>query len=111
MLLPLICLRVTAKEEQTCSDQPTGQLAGALAVVTGASRGVGAEIARVYAREGAFVAVNYFQSKEKADTVVAEINSKHGCARAFAVYGDVTQKEDMISLVAATEKHFGKRVR
>ena len=50
-----------------------GQLAGRLAVVTGASRGVGAAIAKVYAREGCLVVVNYFKSKDKAEALVAEI--------------------------------------
>jgi len=86
-----------------------GQLAGRLAVVTGASRGVGAELARIYAREGASVVVNYFKSKEKAEGVAEEINAHHG-TRALAAYGDVTVKEDMVKLVAQAEAHFGKPV-
>ena len=107
-VLPLItCL--AAKQSQTCAEEPTGQLAGSLAVITGASRGVGAEIAKVYAREGAKVVVNYFKSKDQADKVVAAINEL-GCARAFAVYGDVTVKKDMVALVGTAEKHFGMKV-
>eukprot|EP00928_Gymnodinium_smaydae_P083569 TRINITY_DN66814_c1_g1_i1.p1 TRINITY_DN66814_c1_g1~~TRINITY_DN66814_c1_g1_i1.p1 ORF type:complete len:264 (-),score=58.63 TRINITY_DN66814_c1_g1_i1:180-971(-) len=86
-----------------------GQLAGRLAVVTGASRGVGAELARVYAREGASVVVNYFKSKEKAEAVADEINAQYS-GRALAVYGDVTVKEDMVKLVAQAESYFGKAV-
>lgn len=82
-----------------------GQLAGKVAIVTGASRGVGAEIARVFAREGASVAVNYFQSEDRADAVVAEINAAGG-GRAVAVYGDVTRKNDMLDLVAAVRSAF-----
>ena len=99
---------MAAKEE--CSDAaPSGQLTGQLAVITGASRGVGAEIARVYSREGALVVVNYFKSKDKGEAVAAEINAQYG-PRAVALYGDVTVKEDMAKLVAAAEAHFGQRV-
>lgn len=109
----LVCLLAaysSAKEEECSAAKPTGQLAGKLAVITGASRGVGAELARVFAREGASVVVNYFQSQAKADAVVAEITGKHGPKRALAVYGDVTVKADMEKLVAAAELHFGQRV-
>jgi 3-oxoacyl-[acyl-carrier protein] reductase len=85
------------------------QLDGKLVLITGASRGVGAELARVFAREGASVVINYYQSKDKADAVATEINSSYG-ERAFAVYGDVTVKEDMVKLVATAEHHFGKKV-
>jgi len=83
-----------------------GQLTGKVAIVTGSSRGVGAEIARIYAREGANVVINYFQSKDKADAIVAEINAKTG-GRAVAAYGDVTSKSDMVGLVAAAKQAFG----
>uniref|UniRef100_A0A7S0P098 3-oxoacyl-[acyl-carrier-protein] reductase n=1 Tax=Calcidiscus leptoporus TaxID=127549 RepID=A0A7S0P098_9EUKA len=101
-----------ADDEQACSPAAsagTGQLAGRLAVITGGSRGVGAELARVFAREGAFVVVNYFQSKAKAEAVAAEINALHG-ERALPVYGDVTVKEDMVRLVASAEAHFALSV-
>lgn len=75
-----------------------------------ASRGVGAELARIYAREGAYVVVNYFQSKDRAETVVTAISELHGPGRALAVYGDVRVKADMEALVATAEKHFEMRV-
>ena len=75
-LLTFSLLAALAKEECADSSPAVGQLAGKLAVITGASRGVGAEIARVYAREGAFVVVNYFSSKEKGEAVAAEINTR-----------------------------------
>mmetsp|Transcript_55352 Transcript_55352/g.109731 ORF Transcript_55352/g.109731 Transcript_55352/m.109731 type:complete len:266 (+) Transcript_55352:188-985(+) len=84
----------------------TGQLQGKTAIITGASRGVGAELARVYAREGANVIVNYFQSKDKATAVAAEINGLGG-GRAIAAFGDVTSKDDMIALVAIAKAEFG----
>jgi len=77
-----------------------------VAIVTGASRGVGAEIARVYAREGASVIVNYFQSKDKAQTVVDEIVGAGG--KAIAAYGDVTNPDDMIALAKAATEAFGR---
>jgi 3-oxoacyl-[acyl-carrier protein] reductase len=87
-----------------------GQLTGKLAVVTGASRGVGAELAKVFAREGALVVVNYFESKAKADAVVADIKGLHGERRAVAIYGDVTVKVDMVKMIAEAEAFFGKKV-
>ena len=108
-LLLLPAMATSLKEE--CSDAvPSGQLTGQLAVITGASRGVGAEIARVYAREGALVVVNFFNSKDKGEAVAAGINAQYGSPRAMALYGDVTVKEDLVKLVAAAEAHFGQRV-
>ena len=73
--------------------QGNGQLAGKVAIITGASRGVGAELARVYAREGASVVVNYFRSQEAASVVVSSIKAAGG--NAIAHYGDVTSASDM----------------
>ncbi len=57
-----------------------GKLAGKVAVVTGASKGIGAGIAKAFAAEGASVVVNYASSREGADKVVAEITGKGGKA-------------------------------
>jgi len=83
-----------------------GQLDGNVAVITGASRGVGAAIARVYAREGAQVVINYFQSKDKAEALASELNASYPNS-AVALYGDVTQPEEMQKLVAGAVKAFG----
>lgn len=78
----------------TCTaSQGNGQLDGKVAIITGASRGVGAELARVYAREGASVVVNYFRSQEAAAVVVSSIKAAGG--NAIAHYGDVTSASDM----------------
>lgn len=83
-----------------------GKLAGRVAVVTGASKGIGAGIAKGLAAEGAAVVVNYSSSKEGADHVVAEINSKGG--KAIAVQGDVAKASDVQRIFAETEKAFGR---
>jgi len=80
-------------------------LMGKVAVVTGTSKGIGAEIARELAAAGAAVVVNYASSKEAADRVVAEIVSKDG--RAIAVQGDVSKAADVRRLFAETKAAFG----
>jgi 3-oxoacyl-[acyl-carrier protein] reductase len=81
------------------------RLTGKVAVVTGASKGIGAGIAKGLAAEGAAVAVNYASDKEGADRVVAEITKKGG--RAIALKGDVSKTTDVQRLFAETEKAFG----
>jgi 3-oxoacyl-[acyl-carrier protein] reductase len=83
----------------------TKKLAGKVAVVTGASKGIGASIAKQLAAEGAAVVVNYASSKEGADKVVAEIKSNGG--KAVAVRADVAKKADIDQLFAETKKNFG----
>jgi 3-oxoacyl-[acyl-carrier protein] reductase len=81
------------------------ELAGKVAIVTGASKGIGAGIAKGLGAAGAGVVVNYASSKEGADRVVAEITSKGG--RAIAVQGDVSKATDVQRLFEETKKAFG----
>jgi 3-oxoacyl-[acyl-carrier protein] reductase len=81
------------------------KLAGKVAVVTGASKGIGAAIAKHLADEGAAVVVNYASSKAGADRVVAEINRKGG--KAVAVQADVAKQPDIERLFAETTRAFG----
>ena len=81
------------------------KLQGKVAVVTGASKGIGASIALHLAAEGAAVVVNYSSSKEGADRVVAEIASRGG--RAVAVQANVAKQDDIKRLFAETKKAFG----
>ena len=83
-----------------------GKLTGKVAVVTGASKGIGAGIAQELAAQGAAVVVNYSSSKEGADKVVAGITKAGG--KAVAVGGSVANAEDIEKLFAETKKAFGK---
>jgi 3-oxoacyl-[acyl-carrier protein] reductase len=82
------------------------KLSGKVAVVTGASKGIGAAIAKHLADEGAAVVVNYASSKQGADRVVAEITGKGG--RAVAVQADVAKQADIGRLFAEAKKAFGR---
>jgi 3-oxoacyl-[acyl-carrier protein] reductase len=84
----------------------TKKLAGKVAVVTGASKGIGAAIARHLAAEGAAVVVNYASSREGADRVVTEITA--GGGRAVAVQANVARKAEIERLFAETRKAFGR---
>lgn len=82
------------------------KLAGKVAVVTGASKGIGASIAEHLAAEGASVVVNYATSRSGADAVVARITGAGG--KAIAIQGNVAQEPDVIRLFEETKKAFGK---
>jgi 3-oxoacyl-[acyl-carrier protein] reductase len=82
------------------------KLEGKVAIVTGASKGIGASIAEHLAAEGAAVVVNYSSSKEGADRVVAEITKKGG--KAIAVQANVAKQADIQRLFAEAKKAFGR---
>jgi 3-oxoacyl-[acyl-carrier protein] reductase len=83
-----------------------GKLSNRVAVVTGASKGIGAGIAKGLAAEGASVVVNYSSSKEGADRVVADIKAKGG--KAIGVQGDVAKAKDVQRMFAETKNAFGR---
>jgi len=82
------------------------KLAGKVAVVTGASKGIGAAIAKHLAAEGAAVVVNYSSSKDGAERVVGDITGSGG--RAVAVKANLAKKADIDHLFAETKKAFGQ---
>ncbi|MDT7833838.1 SDR family NAD(P)-dependent oxidoreductase [Aquabacterium sp. OR-4] len=84
----------------------SGSLQGKVAVVTGASKGIGASIAKAFAAQGASVVVNYASSRAGAETVVAEIGRAGG--RAIAVQGSVAKEADVKRLFAEAHEAFGR---
>jgi 3-oxoacyl-[acyl-carrier protein] reductase len=82
-----------------------GKLTGKVAIVTGASKGIGASIARRFGAEGASVVVNYAASREDADRVVDAITREGGTA--IAVQADVAKADDIKRLVAETKRAYG----
>jgi len=83
-----------------------GNLSGQVAIVTGASRGIGRAIALFLANEGAKVVVNYANSSQAADALVAEIQD-HG-SEAIAQQADVSQPEQVDQLIKATMDQWGR---
>src|ERR1700757_3588001 len=83
-----------------------GKLNGKVAVVTGASKGIGAGIAKQFGAEGACVVVNYASDKQGADRVVDDITK--GGGQAVAVQASVTKRSEVERLFATAEKAFGK---
>jgi 3-oxoacyl-[acyl-carrier protein] reductase len=82
------------------------KLKNKVAIITGASKGIGAGIAKAYGTEGASVVVNYSSDKEGADRVVSEIIANGG--RALAVQGNVSSSADVKRLFSETKNAFGK---
>lgn len=82
------------------------KLAGKVAVVTGASKGIGAAIAKQLADEGASVVVNYASSKQGAERVVGQIAAAGG--KAVAIQADVSKRADVERLFAETKQAFGR---
>src|SRR6476620_2180339 len=86
--------------------QQMSKLQGKVAIVTGASKGIGASIAKFLAAEGASVVVNYSSSKEGADKVVAEIKKNGG--KAIALHANVADEFEVKKLFEDTEEAFGR---
>jgi 3-oxoacyl-[acyl-carrier protein] reductase len=81
-------------------------LAGKAVLITGASTGIGAAVARAFGKQGASVGVHYHSSKEPAEAVAKDINAAGG--KAFLVLGDVSKSPETRRVVEETANHFGR---
>ena len=88
------------------SSTESGDLAGKVAIVTGASSGIGYAIAQLFAKHGAAVAINYLAHADDAKRLVGEVEASGG--RAIAVKGDVSDAQAVEALVATTVETFGQ---
>jgi len=95
-----------ASQGQRQEDWTMSKLEDKVAIVTGASKGIGASIAKHLAREGAAVVVNYASSRKDADQVVDDITRQGG--RSIAVQADVAKQADITRLFAETKAAFGR---
>src|SRR5947208_9668814 len=92
-------------EQHNIMNTNTKKLDGKVAIVTGASKGIGAAIAKQFAAEGAAVVVNYASSKQDADRAVDKIAKRGG--KPVAVQANVPKKAEVERLFSATKKAFG----
>jgi 3-oxoacyl-[acyl-carrier protein] reductase len=97
--------RIPARPQALLKETDMSKLKGKVAVVTGASKGIGAAIAKALGAEGASVVVNYASSKSGADAVVGAISEAGG--KAVAVHGDVSKASGVQAIIDAAIKNYG----